>query len=101
MNGERQSKLMIVGVAKGKVRKVRKGLGENNEKLKESWGWKGHGCQKGSLLGDVSFNQTSLMVMIVSNSGIIVIDQGAEPISAPCLLILNIHGLCTCMYLCM
>ena len=40
--------------------------------------------------------------MLMDNLGSIVIDQGAGPISAPCLLILNIHGLCmlvcTCVY---
>ena len=43
-----------------------------------------------------------LMVMVMCDPGTIVIDQGAEPISAPCLLILNVHGLCmlvcTCVY---
>ena len=32
--------------------------------------------------------------MIVGNPRTIVIDQGTEPIPAPCLLILNVHGLC-------
>ena len=41
------------------------------------------------------------MVMIVGNPRTIVIDQGAEhPISAPCLLILNIHGLCMLVCTC-
>ena len=38
--------------------------------------------------------------MLMDNPGSIVIDQGAEPISAPCLLILNIHGLCTLVFTC-
>src|ERR1700678_2083381 len=37
----------------------------------------------------------ALTVTLMDNPGSVVIDQGAEPISAPCLLILNIHGLCT------
>ena len=44
-----------------------------------------------------------LTVMVMCNPGTIVIDQGAEPISAPCLLMYtkctwSVH---TCMYLCM
>src|ERR1700679_3304252 len=45
--------------------------------------------------GHLNFSVRALTVTLVDNPGSVVIDQGAEPISAPCLLILNIHGLCT------
>ena len=40
-------------------------------------------------------------VSLMDNPRSDVIDQGADPLSAPQLLILLVHGLCTFAYICM